>query len=173
MLWTCTWTDSIWPVVDRHGQWEHRICDTGGPYQLIRSIVKPVFRRFWQIINYQLHVLSKLHFCGYRIAGKFGGLAVYLYNHQIKIRQYFLLACMHMAIPYRIAKFKSANICVMAILGPTAKFNSCQYFWLYSSRTIMAVKFQLASIASTVYSLYSLTFTYLDICEGSGPREFR
>ena len=36
-----------------------------------------------------------------------------------------------MAIPYRIAKFKSANIFTMAIYGPTAKFNSRQYFWLY------------------------------------------
>ena len=38
-----------------------------------------------------------------------------------------------MAIPYRTAKFKSANIFAMAILGPTTKFNSCQYFRLYGS----------------------------------------
>ena len=31
---------------------------------------------------------------------KFGSLAVYLNNRQIKIRQNFLLAYMHMAIPY-------------------------------------------------------------------------
>ena len=37
-----------------------------------------------------------------------------------------------MAIPYQTAKFKSANIFVMAILGPTTKFNSHQYFWLLS-----------------------------------------
>ena len=43
---------------------------------------------------------------------KFGGLVVYL---------------------YRTAKFKSANIFVMAILGPTAKYNSHQYFQLYST----------------------------------------
>ena len=36
-----------------------------------------------------------------------------------------------MAIPYGTAKFKSANILAIAILGSTAKFNSCQYFWLY------------------------------------------
>ena len=36
-----------------------------------------------------------------------------------------------MAIPYRTAKFKSANIFAMAILGPTAKFSSRQYFRLY------------------------------------------
>ena len=38
-----------------------------------------------------------------------------------------------MVIPYQTAKFtcKSANILVIAILGSTAKFNSCQYFQLY------------------------------------------
>ena len=69
----------------------------------------------------------------YSIAGKFGGLAVCLCNHQIKICQYFLLAYIHMAIPYRTAKFKSANNFTMAILGPTAKFNSRQYFQLYGT----------------------------------------
>ena len=64
---------------------------------------------------------------------KFGGSAVYLCNHQIKIHQYFLLAYIHMAIPYQTAKFKSTNIFAMAILGPTTKFNSRQYFWLYGS----------------------------------------
>ena len=37
-----------------------------------------------------------------------------------------------MVIPYRTAKFKSANTFVMAIWDPTAKFNSCQYFQLYT-----------------------------------------
>ena len=37
----------------------------------------------------------------------------------------------HMVIPYRTAKFKSANILALAILGSTAKFNSRQYFRLY------------------------------------------
>ena len=36
-----------------------------------------------------------------------------------------------MAIPYQTAKFKSTNIFAMVILGPTAKFNSRQYFGLY------------------------------------------
>ena len=62
---------------------------------------------------------------------KFGGLAVCLCNHQIKICQYFLLAYICMAIPYWTTKFKSANIFAMAILGPTGKLNSCQYFRLY------------------------------------------
>ena len=36
-----------------------------------------------------------------------------------------------MAIPCQTAKFKSANMFTMAIYGPTAKFNSRQYFQLY------------------------------------------
>ena len=36
-----------------------------------------------------------------------------------------------MAIPYQTAKFKSANILTIAILGSTVKFNSRQYFRLY------------------------------------------
>ena len=43
----------------------------------------------------------------------------------------FLLAYIHMAILYRTAKFKSANILAVAILGSTTKFNSRQYFQLY------------------------------------------
>ena len=60
---------------------------------------------------------------------KFGSLAVCLCNRQIKICQYFLLAYIHIVIPYRTT---TANIFAMAILGPTAKFNSCQNFRLYS-----------------------------------------
>ena len=62
---------------------------------------------------------------------KFSGLAVYLCKCQIKMRQYFILAYIHVVIPYRTAKFKSANIFAIAIWGPTTKFNSCQYFRLY------------------------------------------
>ena len=62
---------------------------------------------------------------------KFGYLVNCLSNGQIKIRQNFLLAYIHMAILYRTAKFKSANMFEMAIWDPTAKFNSCQYFLLY------------------------------------------
>ena len=36
-----------------------------------------------------------------------------------------------MVIPCRTAKFKSANILAIAILGSTSKFNYHQYFWLY------------------------------------------
>ena len=37
---------------------------------------------------------------------------------------------------YQIAKFRSTYTVVIAILGLTTKFNSCQYFWLYGSWNI-------------------------------------
>ena len=46
---------------------------------------------------------------------KFGALADRPTYRQIKIRQYFILAYIRMAIPYRTAKFKSTNIFTMAI----------------------------------------------------------
>ena len=64
----------------------------------------------------------------FNLAVCIGGL---YYNHQIKIHQNFLCTYIHMAIPYQTAKFKSANILAIAILGSTAKFNSRQYFRLY------------------------------------------
>ena len=64
---------------------------------------------------------------------KFGGLAVYITIAKLKICQNFLLSCIRMAIPYLIAKFKSANILIIAIWGSTAKFNSRQYFRLYGT----------------------------------------
>ena len=92
---------------------------------------------------------------------KFGGLAVQSYNRQIKIRQNFLLAYIRMAIPYRTAKFKSANILIIAILGSTANFNSRQYFRLYgiytpvefstrTSVTLSALKSAKAAILPTM-----------------------
>ena len=56
---------------------------------------------------------------------QFGGLC---YNRQIKIRQNFLLTYIRMAILYRTAKFRSANILAIAILP---NFIFCQYFRLY------------------------------------------
>ena len=44
-----------------------------------------------------------------------------------------------MVIPYWTAKFKFANIFVMAILGPTTKFNSRQYFRLYGIAVLLAI----------------------------------
>ena len=70
----------------------------------------------------------------YRIAGKFGGLAVDVTTPKLKFAK---ISNSHiiirMAILYRTAKFKSANILAIAILGSTAKFNSRQYFQLYGS----------------------------------------
>ena len=63
---------------------------------------------------------------------KFGGLAVRAYKRQIKVRQYFLHAYIRIAIPYRTAKFKSANIFARADSRRFAKFNSLQIFRLYS-----------------------------------------
>jgi hypothetical protein len=40
--------------VDRRGQWKRSICDARGPYQTIRSIMKPVFRRLrWICCTYE------------------------------------------------------------------------------------------------------------------------
>ena len=42
---------------------------------------------------------------------------------------------MRVVIPYGTAKFKSANNFAMAILGPTAKFNSRQYLTIRYAQT--------------------------------------
>ena len=84
----------------------------------------------------------------YRIVGKFGGELNLVFWQSIFAATKSKSACIsylhvynimnvrvyvYMAIPYRTAKFKSANIFAMAIWGPTAKFNSHQYFQLYGS----------------------------------------
>ena len=84
---------------------------------------------------------------------KFGGLAVYLCNRQIKMRQYFILAYIHVAIPYRTAKFKSANIFAIAIWGPTAKFNPRQYFRLYGICICTYVRIHLVHVTSHAHDL--------------------
>ena len=107
-----------------------------------------------KIVHYNQHTrehtdqhIQEIHSCYiYRIAGKFVGLAVYnYYNRQIKIRQNFPLSynIIRMAIPYQTAKFKSANILAIAILGPTAKFNYRQYFLLYSNYTYFVSEVEL------------------------------
>ena len=65
----------------------------------------------------------------YRIAGKFGGLAVCVSTAKLKSTKCFMHVCM--AIPYHAAKFKSTNGVKNVVLGQTAKFNDRQYFWLY------------------------------------------
>ena len=65
---------------------------------------------------------------------KSGSLVVYPATTKLKSTNIsYLHIIIRMAIPYQIAKFKSANIFPMAILGPTAKFNSRQCFRLYGT----------------------------------------
>ena len=45
-----------------------------------------------------------------------------------------------MAIPYQTTQFKSTNIFAMVILGPTAKFNSRQYFRLYGIYMVRSIR---------------------------------
>ena len=95
----------------------------------------------------------------YRIAGKFGGelnLAVWrsilqppnLKSAKISYSHIYI----HMAIPYRTTKFKSANILAIALLGSTAKFNARQYFRLYGIIIIMQA--QPAKLDTTFQKLY-------------------
>ena len=72
----------------------------------------------------------------YYIAGKFGGelnLVVWRSAFVTAKLKSTNISYIRMTIPYPTAKFKSANIFAMAILGPTTKFNSRQYFRLYGS----------------------------------------
>ena len=99
--------------------WQLTMCDRIkqpiGPGNLkadIQRSVLPYSQKFWRGI-------------------KFGCLVVCIYNCQTKICQYFLLAYICTAILYWTTKFKSASIFAVAILSPTARFNSHQYFWLY------------------------------------------
>ena len=59
---------------------------------------------------------------------KFGSLVVGLCNRQIKI-SYLHMICMVIPMAYQTAKFTCTSF-AMAILGPTTKVNSCQYFQL-------------------------------------------
>ena len=65
----------------------------------------------------------------YRIAGKFGDLAVYITTTKLKSAK---ISYSH--------KFKSANILEIVILGSTARFNSCQYFQLYGIHRLFRLR---------------------------------
>ena len=62
---------------------------------------------------YNITIIIIIHVHGlmeYRIAGKFGGLAVYITTAKLKSAKISYSHIIRMAIPYRTAKFKSANI---------------------------------------------------------------
>ena len=92
----------------------------------VRTILTTFYHNYYEPLPYSRKIWRGI---------KFGGL---YYNRQIKICQNFLLAYIHvrMAIPYRTAKFKSASILPIAILGSTVKFNSHQYFRLYGMQLL-------------------------------------
>ena len=104
------------------------------------------------------------------IAGKFGTLAVYITTAKlIKICQNFLLAyIIHMVIPYRTAKFKSANS-YSYTLGSTAKFiyiipaNISGYIhYTVTCRWCMACKCILSNKLRVTYPLlYNIIFYIL------------
>ena len=59
-----------------------------------------------------------------------------------------------MAILYQTAKFESANILVMAILGSTAKFHSRQYIWLYSTIPLLSSVYMTVHVHVNVHIEY-------------------
>ena len=61
---------------------------------------------------------------------KFGGLVVYLSNRQIKIHQ--IISYSHIYVWRSRTDPPNLNMFRMAIWDPTTKFNSRQYFWLYT-----------------------------------------
>ena len=65
-----------------------------------------------------------------------------------------------MAIPYRTAKFKSANIFAMAIWGPTAKFNSRQYFRLYGNYDDLVNLVKNEALSSKPFSAFAAISVY-------------
>ena len=83
----------------------------------------------------------------YHIAGniKFGSLAVYITTAKLKPAK---ISYSHIYV-WRscTAKFKSANILAIAILGSTAKFNYYQYFRLYgNSWSIIATSIWISNL---------------------------
>ena len=132
-----TWSTVIQALQEAHlGQLADELKDVLGGTYIIHKCISA-----WLLITMTLCVIvvswvsarGCLNITPYsRKIWRFGGL---YYNRQIKICQNFLLAYICMAILYRTAKFKSANILVIAIWGSTAKFiiNSHQYFRLYGT----------------------------------------
>ena len=105
------------------------------------SLCKQILNLYNPSCQILRHTCTCIPISVYRIPGKFGGelneikfggLAVQLATAKLKsANTSYLHIYICIAIPYRTAKFKSANIFTMAIQGPTAKFNSRQYFRPY------------------------------------------
>ena len=85
------------------------------------------FLMHWLPVLLHYRCSALLH-VAYRIARKFGGLAVCLQTTKLSARNFFMYSSM--ATLYQTAKFKSHQ-CVF--WGSTAKFISRQYFPLYSN----------------------------------------
>ena len=86
-----------------------------GIYYCSRKKAEPGIVLCWIVYLILLNCVRLPHSRKFWRGIKFGDLAVCLCNCQIKIRQYFLLGYIRMVIPYRTAKFKSANIFAMVI----------------------------------------------------------
>ena len=94
------------------------------------------------------------NYYNFRIAGKFGGLAVYITTTKLKSAKIsYLHNIIRMAIPYRTAEFNiiilllCCNILAIAILGSTAKFNSRQYFRLYDIWILLLIYYNMIKVA--------------------------
>ena len=109
---------------------------------------------------------------------KFGGLAVYIITAKLKSAKisYSHIQCIRMAIPYRTAKFKFANILAIAILGSTAKFNPANisgytlrsnycklrllYTWYYTNNVPTSPKSRIAFLKNREACECQLTHTH-------------
>ena len=100
---------------------------TIGAVQELKHIAVSLWCNFLIIIPYSRKIWQGI---------KFGGLAVYVITAKLKsakISYLHIYNIIHMAIPYRTAKFEYTNILAIAILGSTAKLNSSQYLRLYGN----------------------------------------
>ena len=114
----------------------------------------------------------------YHIAGKFGGLAIYIITPKLKSAK---ISYSHIYILWQsdISKFKSTNILAIAIWGSTAKFNSRQFFQLYGIN-VVACSTQTTPTSNLApgsmltwnpnYSWHPTTITWLILESGRGGR---
>ena len=117
----------------------------------------------------------------YRIAGKFGGelnlscLPIYLCNHQIKIRQCFILAYIRMVISYRTPKFiNPPKIFYNGNLGPNCQILFPPIFpaiWYMNSLVypnmgmgISGIKDKRQNVSLCVMTMHACTCIYMYMC---------